>query len=321
MGIRTRAAILEAPGRIVLGERELELREDEVLVKTHLAGICGSDKSIFRGDIPEKIILPFYLGHEGGGTVVEVGSRVREYKVGDQVMAFSWCNTFADYFKVPVSGLQPVPEGMDMDLAALGEPIACAMYSGMHSGVQLGDTAVVYGMGFAGQIIAQVLKRKGAKMVIGIDVVDGKLQLAKKLGTDVTINAKKEDPVAIVKDLTKGRGADVVVEAAGTAEAINQGSAMLKHNGIYVFYSWVTTPVTLNISRWHDDGFEIRTTALVHHTEEERFVWTPRVLRPVIDGLIDIKTLISAEFPLSRIDQAFALADKDPTAIKVVVRP
>ncbi|MCL5040755.1 MAG: zinc-binding dehydrogenase [Firmicutes bacterium] len=321
MSIKTRAAILEAPGRIVLGERTLELKEDEVLVKTHLSGVCGSDKTIYRGDIPEKISLPFYIGHEGGGTVVEVGSRVREYRVGDRVMAFNWCNTFADYFKVPVGGLQPVPEGMDMDLASLGEPIACAMYAGMHSGIQLGDTAVVYGMGFAGQIIAQVLKRKGAGKVIGIDVVDGKLELARKLGTDAAINAKREDPVAMVKDLTHGRGVDVVVEAAGTEKAINEGSAMLKQNGIYVFYSWVTTPVTLNIGRWHDDGFEIRTTTLVHHTNEERYVWTPRVLRPVLEGMVDIKPLLSGEFPLSQIKQAFELADRDPSAIKVVVRP
>ena len=67
-----------------------------------------------------------------------VGSRVSDYKVGDRVMAFGWNNNFADYFKSKAFQLQPVPEGLDMDIAALGEPTSCAMYSGLNTGVQLG---------------------------------------------------------------------------------------------------------------------------------------------------------------------------------------
>ncbi len=134
--MKTRAAQLRKPGKVVLVERELTLAEDEVLVKAHLSGICGSDKAMYRGNIPEKFSLPFYLGHESGGTVVEVGAKVREYRPGDRVMVFKWCNTFADYFAVPVAGLQPIPEGLDMDLGCLGEPIGCAMYSGLTCGAQ-----------------------------------------------------------------------------------------------------------------------------------------------------------------------------------------
>ena len=101
-----------------------------------------------------------------------------------------------------------------MDIAALGEPTACAMFSGLHTGVQLGDTVVVMGGGYAGQIIAQCSRLKGAYQVIVVDVLDGKLDLAKSLGADVVINSREEDPVAKVKALTGGRGADVVVEAA-----------------------------------------------------------------------------------------------------------
>ena len=136
--MKTRATQLKAPGKIVLAERELTVGPEEVLVKGHLSGICGSDKAMYRGDIPDKITLPLWIGHESGGTVVEVGAKVREYKPGDKVMVFNWCNTFADYYVVPVSGLQPVPDGLDMDLASLGEPIACAMYSALTCGAQLG---------------------------------------------------------------------------------------------------------------------------------------------------------------------------------------
>ena len=263
----TRAARLNKAYDIELIERELECGEDDIIVKNHMMGICGSDKSFYRGFMPPQTAefrqppeFPFLLGHESGGTVVAVGSRVSDYKVGDQVMAFGWNNNFADYFKSKAFQLQPVPEGLDMDIAALGEPTACAMYSGLNTGVQLGDTVVVMGGGYAGQIIAQCSKLKGAYQVIVVDVLEGKLNLAKSLGADVVINSKEEDPVAKVKALTGGKGADVVVEAAGTAESFNAASAMIKHNGKFVFYSWVTTPITLNISRWHDDGLEFVNT-------------------------------------------------------------
>ena len=328
MGFKTRAAILKGPYDIELAEKELVCDPDEVIVKNHLIGICGSDKSFYRGFLPPKTAefrqdpkFPFWLGHESGGEVVEVGSKISEYKVGDKVIAFGWCNNFADYFAAKEFQLQPAPVGMDMDLVALGEPIACAMYSGLHCGAQLGDVVLVMGGGFAGQIIAQCAKKKGADKVIVADVLDGKLELARKLGADLTVNLKKEDLKEIVFSMTGGQGADVVVEAAGSESSFNLASDIIRHNGKFVFYSWVTQPITLNISRWHDDGLEFINTCLVHHTWRERYVWTPPSLRPVAQGNIDIKPLITNEFKLSEIKQAFELADKDETAIKIVLRP
>ncbi len=324
----TQAALLTAPHNIGLVERQLECGDDEVIVKNHLMGICGSDKSFYRGQLPPKTAefrqepkFPFYLGHESGGEVVETGRKVREFKPGDKVMAFGWNNNFAAYFKAKVFELEPVPEGLDMDIASLGEPVACAMFSGLNCGVQLGDTVAVMGGGFAGQIIAQCAKKKGAARVIVIDVLDGKLQLARKLGADTAINAAAVDPVAAVRELTGGIGADVVVEAAGSEQSINTATAIVKHNGIFVWYSWITRPVTLDISRWHDDGIEFRNTCLVHHTYKERQVWTPQALRPVVRGLIDVKSLITDEFSLADIDKAFAFVDQDDAAVKVVLRP
>ena len=252
---------------------------------------------------------------------MEVGSKVSEYQVGDKVIAFGWNNNYADYFLSKTWQLQPVPKGLEMDLACLGEPISCAMYSGLNSQVQLGDTVVIMGGGFAGQIIAQCSKAKGAHKVIVVDTLEGKLKIAKKLGTDITINITKEDPVAIVKELTGGIGADVVVEAAGSADSFNAASEMIRHNGKFVFYSWVTEPITLNISRWHDDGLQFINTCLVHHSWQERYVWTPETLRPVITGQVDIKSLVTNEFKLEQIKEAFELADNDDTAIKITLRP
>lgn len=328
MKITTQAAVLRGPRDIELVERELICEEDEVIVKNHLIGICGSDKNFYRGILPPKTAefrqepkFPFMLGHESGGTVVHVGAKVRDFKVGDKVIAFGWNNNLATYFKSKDWELQHVPEGLDMDVASLGEPTACAMYSGLNSGVQLGDTVLVMGGGFAGQVIAQCAKKKGAKDVIVVDVLSEKLKLAEKLSADLTINSTEKDVLQVIMERTHGKGADVVVEAAGSEDAINLGTECVRHNGKFVWYSWVTSPVTLNISRWHDDGIEFINTCLVHHSVQERFVWTPPALRPVTQGLIDVKSLITHEFKLDQIKDAFHLVDTDESAIKVVLRP
>jgi len=338
--MKARAVLLKGPGQIELTDRELELKDDEVLVKTEWASICGTDKALYTGDIsPEHFTMdmhgkgnplyrnrevpsfPFWVGHEGGGTVVEVGSRVREFKPGDRVMSFAWCGTYADYFVSPVNGLEKAPDGLDMQIASLGEPVGCAMFSVLTCGVNLGDTAVVLGTGFAGLIMVQGLKKKGAYKVIAVDKSANKLALARQLGADVTLQMGKDDVIQAIIAETEGRGADVVIEAAGTEETINTATAILKHNGILALYSYVTQPVTLHIGRWHDDAFDIRTTCLVHHTENERQVWVPWALRPVVLKQIDVKPLISHVFLLEQVEAAFKEVIENPEAIKVMLRP
>lgn len=329
--MKTKSACLIGVDRIEVRERELTLGPDEVLVKTHLAGVCGSDKNLYNGIIPPSgglntemrtvFAYPYFLGHEGGGTVVAVGEKVRDFAIGDRVTAFAWIETFSEYFKGKEEDIEKVPEGMDMDLACLGEPIGCAVFSGLMSRIQFGDIVAIYGMGFAGQIMAQVAKAKGAYKVIGVDVVDGKLDLARKLGLDFAVNGKREDPLKAVMEITGGRGADVVVDMAGSADSVNLCSASVKHNGIMVFYSWITQDITVNISRWHNNSLEVINTGLVHHGIKQRTLWTPMALRPVLQGQLAIEPLITHRFPLSKIAEAFATAANDPAAIKVVVEP
>ncbi len=338
--MKTRAVLLKAPGQLELTERELTVGANEVLVKTEYASICGTDKNIFVGQVAEDHYtmamhgkgnplysnrevpaMPFWIGHEGGGTVEAVGSKVHEYQPGDKVISFSWAGTYADYFVAPVNGLQKVPEGMDMRLACLGEPIGCAMYSVMTSGVNLGDTAVVMGSGFAGLIMVQGLKKRGAYKVIAIDKSDDKLMMAKEMGADVVYNVDKDNVINGVIEETNGKGADLVMEAAGTEQSVNTSSAVLKHNGKLVLYSYITQPIKLNIGRWHDDSFDIRTTCLVHHTENERQVWAPWALRPVAKGQVNVEPLITHTFGLNDIEKAFETVCNNPDAVKVMLKP
>ena len=329
--MKTNSACLVGVDRIETRERQLTIAPDEILVKTHLAGICGQDKNLYHGIIPPSgglntemrtaFAYPYFLGHEGGGTVVAVGEKVRDFAVGDRMISFGWIETLSEYFKGKEDDLEKVPEGMAMDLASLGEPIGCAVFSGLMSRVQFGDTVAVFGMGFAGQIMAQVAKAKGAFKVIGVDVVDGKLALARKLGLDHAVNGTKEDPLQAVMEITGGQGADVAVDMAGSADSVNLCSAAVKHNGVMVFYSWITQDITVNISRWHNNSLEVINTGLVHHGIKQRSLWTPQALRPVLQGQLAIEPLITHRFPISRVAEAFSVAANDPAAIKVIIEP
>jgi len=151
---------------------------------------------------------------------MEAGKKVRKYKVGDRVMSCKNNGTFADYFIAQEENLHLIPAEMDMDLGCLGEPLACIMYSIFNSGVQLGDTVAVMGLGFAGQIMVQGAKRKGALTVVGIDPLAGKRVLAKNLGADYVFDPKDPDAEQAIRNITGGRGVDVVFEAAGSGKRL-----------------------------------------------------------------------------------------------------
>jgi len=252
---------------------------------------------------------------------MEVGKKVRRHRVGDRVMSCHNNGTFADFFVSREENLHPIPPEMEMELGCLGEPLACAMYSVFHSGVQLGDTAAVVGLGFAGQIMVQGAKRKGALQVIGIDPLAGKRDLAKSLGADHVIDPNHANADQAIFDLTKGSGVDVVFEAAGREESMNMATRILRKNGTLVLYSWVMEPVSLGISRWHDDAIAIRTTCVMHlNTPYERFIWFNRLLAPYWKGLIQVKPLLSAPIPLPEIGRAFELSSQ-PDTVKVLIHP
>ena len=328
--MKTKGVVLVEPGKVEVVERDLAVGPHDVLVETEVAGICGTDKNFYLGRVPKMngpgyrkndtlMSLPFAIGHEGGGIVRDVGAGVRRFKPGDHVMNFDVNATMAEYFVADEDNLEPSPDGLESEVACLGEAIACATFSGLHSNVNLGDAVVVYGVGFAGQIIAQVMKKKGAATVIVVDIVDEKLELAKSLGADVAINAAKDDPVAAILDLTRGQGADVVAEVAGVDTTINQSIESVRHNGSLVFYSWVTQDVTINISRLHHDSLTLINTGLVHHTRQERSVWTPWALRPVVQGLTQIEPLFNRRFGLEDAVEAFRRDAEDGGTVKTLL--
>ena len=328
--METRAAIVYGPNDIRLEQKNIQCGPDEVLVKNIAMGICGSDKNIFSGRLPTHTtefrhppMFPFPLGHESGGYVTEVGDRTGTFSIGDRVISFGWNNNFADYFVAKEWQLQPAPEEFEDNETALGEPKACAVFSAMNSRISLGDTVAVIGCGFAGQIILQCAKKMGAFRTVAVDPSLPKLEIARIMGADILLNPSEDDVSGAIRDLTGGKGIDVAVEAAGSETSMNMVTDITARNGKIVLYSWITQPVNLNISRWHDDGIEIITTCLVHHTWQERYIWAQKALRPVAQGQIDIKPLIGKTFRLDNIQQAFEEADNDSkgSMIKTLIKP
>ncbi len=265
-----------------------DLKPDQVLVKTHQASICGSERYFYRGinvrpqdeargsskdERPQHTYPMGPLGHEGGATVVEVGSAVDEYlgggkvSVGDRVGSLIY-PTYTDYWVTDPAHVQPIPEGVSFEVGCLYEPLGCAALAALHMGVKLGDIVAVNGVGFAGNIMLQGAVKAGASKVIAVDVEKTKLDIAGKLGADNIINANEVDPVEVVNEITGGEGVDVAVEAVGgTGVGIVQALGMVRHNGIMALYGDNYSPVKeFCFHRFHEDGLEIRNLNAVHYT-------------------------------------------------------
>jgi threonine dehydrogenase-like Zn-dependent dehydrogenase len=336
--VETRVVYLE-PNQITIDTMALPpLKPNQVLVQAHQASICGSERYFYRGinvrpqdeakggaetrlgassqeGGPAHAYPMGPLGHEGGGTIVEVGSAVEEYlgggkvRVGDRVGSLIY-PTFTDYWVTDVAHVQPIPEGVSFEVGCLYEPLGCAAWAAMHIGVKLGDVVAVNGAGFAGNILLQGALKGGASRVIAVDVEPGKLDIARKLGADPVINALEVDPVAAVNELTHGEGVDVAVEAVGgTGVGIVQALGMVRHNGILALYGDNYAPLReFCFHRFHEDGLEVRNLNAVHYTRLRSAENMREAYRAVQRGVFDLDIILehSVRYPLDEIATVFA---------------
>lgn len=335
--IETRVVYLE-PGVMRIERMTLpDLKPTQVLVKAHQASVCGSERYYYRGinvrprdearggsevqlgarhtDGPAHAYPMGPLGHEGGGTIVEMGSAVEEYlgggevKVGDRVGSLIY-PTYTDYWVTDIAHVQPIPEGVSFEVGCLYEPLGCAAWAAMHMGVKLGDTVAVNGAGFAGNIMLQGALKSGASLVIAVDVVPGKLEVARRLGAHAVVNAKEQDPLEAVNDLTHGEGVDVAVEAVGgTGVGIRQALDQVRHNGIMALYGDNYAPVEdFCFHRFHEDGLEIRNLNGVHYTKLRAVENMREAYRAVQRGVFNLDIIFenSVTYKLDEIDEVFA---------------
>ena len=354
--VSTRIVYLE-PDKLAVETVELPaLKPNQVLVKTYQASVCGSERYFYRGisvraedeakggpgtelgESPaggeEKHAYPMGpLGHEGGGTIVEIGSAVDEYlgggkvAVGDRVGSLIY-PTYSDYWGTDIGHVQPIPEGVSFEVGCLYEPLGCAVWAALHMGVKLGDVVAVNGVGFAGNILLQGAVKSGASQVIAIDVEPSKLEIAQKLGATHVINAAEADPVAVVDELTKGEGVDVAVEAVGgTGVGLVQALGMVRHNGIMALYGDNYAPVKeFCFHRFHEDGLEIRNLNAVHYTKLRSIEHMREAYRVVQRGVFDLDIIFenSVKHKLDQIADVFsreAAAPDEQHSLKTLIYP
>lgn len=351
----TRVVYLE-PDKITVETMTLpEIKPTQVLIQTHQASICGSERYHYRdinvrpqdeaktgpntklGEHREGQREHAYpmgpLGHEGGGTILEMGSAVDEYlgggkvRLGDRVGSLIY-PTYTDYWVTDIKHVQPIPEGVSFQVGCLYEPLGCAAWAAIHMGVKLGDVVAINGVGFAGNIMLQGALKSGASKVIAVDVQPKKLDIARQLGAHVTINAAETDPVEAVNELTHGEGVDVAVEAVGgTGIGIVQAVGMVRHNGIVAIYGDNYAPVKdFCFHRFHEDGLEIRNLNGVHYTNLQSVENMREAYRAVQRGVFDLDIIFqnSVSYPLDQIAQVFAQESQaldEQASLKTLIIP
>ncbi|HEY5587012.1 MAG TPA: alcohol dehydrogenase catalytic domain-containing protein [Ruminiclostridium sp.] len=253
-----KAQVIERPGKMSLKQVPVPIiNEDEVLIKVKMCGICGTDWKIYNGKYASEY-LPMISGHEFWGIIEAVGSNSKGLSIGDRVsvdicMPCGTCyfcrrgeellcqtftqlgihtdGAFAEYVKVPWKNCYFIPNEIDNYSAAFIEPMAAVLQASKKMDCKISSSVVIIGCGL-GILHASMAKLRGAAPVIVIGDSPAKLAMAKAMGVDITIDINEiSDPVAEVKRLTNGIGADYVLEAVGTTKTYEQAFAMVRRGG------------------------------------------------------------------------------------------
>jgi propanol-preferring alcohol dehydrogenase len=255
-----KAAVLTAIGQplAIVNVPRPEIGPDEVLIETRTCGICRTDVHIQDG-LAYVPSLPHVPGHEPAGVIAELGERVAEFHVGQRVVPHlfltcgqcHYCRTgrdaqcthvggiigvttsggFAEYFKAPARNLLVLPDAVPFDAGGL---TSCAVITAVHAyrraRFSVGDTVVVLGTGGIGQILVQIAKHAGAR-VIGVSRSEQSLELAKKSGADACVRSDDPTLAEQVTRLADDQGAACVFECVGTAASMKAAAACLARGG------------------------------------------------------------------------------------------
>jgi L-iditol 2-dehydrogenase len=315
----------------------------EVKIAIKAAGICGSDlNTYYRGEYPTSV--PVVLGHEIGGEVVEVSDDVDRIAIGDRVTAISsvkicgqcqYClngewslcldrlafgthvnGGFAEFIAVPERVVRRLPDNVSYDEAVLAEPLACCVKATIFlTAILPGDIVLISGPGTLGLLSLQLAKLQGAKVILtGIAADAYRLRVGQELGADVIAQADAEDVDQVVRDISDGRGVDVVLECSGAPSAIKTGLVALRKQGQFTQLGLSGKPFELDFQQ-----VVMKELHVVGSCATSVRSWS-RSLQLLGDGLVNVRPLASAGLPLEEFVQAFAMA-RDREGIKSIFHP
>lgn len=323
-----------------------ECGPNDLLVQVKACGICGSDIHGWDGSSGRRV-PPLVMGHEAAGVVAEVGDDVKGFATGDRITFDStvscgkceFCSrgsinlcenrqvlgvscdefrrhgAFAEYVVVPENICYGLPKGLPYKHAALIEAVSIAVHAANRSMVKLGDTAVVVGSGMIGLLVVQAIRLAGASTVIAVDLEDSKLEIAKSLGADVTLNPTNCDVVAEVQKLTGGHGANVAIEVVGATVTIQTAIASTRKGGAVTLVGNLAPTVELPLQ-----AVVTRELTLLGSCASNGEY--PECIEYLRRGDIQVEPLITATASLEDGPGWFArLYDGEAGAMKVVIEP
>lgn len=347
-----KAAVFAGPGRIVLDEKPVPaIGPVDALVKVTTTTICGTDVHILKGEYP--VAPGLTIGHEPVGVIVELGAAVTGYTIGQRVIAgaitpcgqchtcldghhaqcggkalggWRFGNTIdgcqAEYVRVPnaMANLALVPDSLTDEQVLMCPDIMSTGFSGAESGrIRIGDTVAVFAQGPIGLCATAGARLQGATRIIVVDHVPERLETARRMGADITIDYKAEDPLARIMDLTGGRGVDVAIEALGTQQTFESCLRSLKPGGVLsslgVYSGKLSMPLDAFAAGLGDH--KVVTTLCPGGKERMR-----RLMNVVASGRVNLQPLVTHRFKLDQIEEAYELfSHQRDGVLKVAITP
>lgn len=319
--------------------------DNEVLVQLEYVGICGSDMHYYEhGAIGNYIVKPpFVLGHEPGGTVVDIGKNVTHLKIGDRVALepgktcghcefcktgrYNLCSEVIFFATPPVDGVFQEYVAHDADLCfklpdnvstlegALIEPLAVGFHAANQGGAHAGQTAVVTGAGCIGLVSMMALKAEGVSKVYVADIMQKRLDKALELGADGIINGKDNDLVEAIMELTNGEGCDLVIETAGTEITTQQAVHLAKKGATIVLVGYSASGmINMPMSLVLDKELTIKTVFRYRHIY-------PMAIEAVASGKVNLKGIVTNVFDFDDVQNAMDSSIRNKADIvKAVVK-
>ncbi len=327
------AILVEQNKPLVVADVELpeQLSFGQVLVEVHYSGICGAQINEIQGAKGPDRFLPHLLGHEGSGIVQDIGPGVKTVKKGDHVVMHwrpgdglqadppayqwdgrkvnaGWVTTFNEYAVISENRLTAIPQDFDMKLAPL---FGCAVTTAMgvinnDAQVKIGQSLVVFGVGGVGLNIAQIADMVSAYPIIGIDIIDSKIEMALSWGASHAFNSKTTaDIAAEIRNIVGEKGADVVVDTTGNARVIEQAYDLTHPDGKTILVGVPRKGDNISIYSLPLHFKKVLTGS--HGGSAEPHLDIPRYVRLCQAGKLTLEGLITHEFSLDQVNEAIDL--------------
>jgi len=317
-----RASYLIAPERSEVREVPVpEPKHDEILVQVAACGVCTSELHTWLGH-NKAVKLPRLMGHEPSGTVAAVGSHVTRFKTGDRVAMLRYGGGgFAEYAVTLAEHAVRVPDAIPLDQAIM-EPVACLVSAMERTPMPLAGRVAVVGCGFMGLGLIQMLAHSGAREVIAIDIDPHALDNARQAGADVCVLASDvPSEMKVLGPADAEQGLDTVIEVTGAQPGLTLAGELVRLHGFLSVVGYHANGLReIDLGLWNWKAF----TMLNAH-ERRMGVLVDAIgkgLGLMEAGKIDMSALISHQFGLGQVDEAFQLMGSRPQGfIKSIVRP